>query len=64
MADQDSVTRIVNEAPHSVELSVNAKGKVHASVKVYDNDIKAAADAALETLRYIKSQLGADAAGE
>lgn len=52
------------EAPHSVALTTNAKGKVQVDVKVYDNDPQAAADKALAVLAHVKAQLGAQLAGE
>jgi len=55
--------RNVSVAPHSVELTTNAKGKVQASVKVYDEDPKAAADKAVEVLKHLTAKLGNSAAG-
>lgn len=52
------------EAPHSVTLTTNAKGKVQAEVKVYDADPQAAADKALAVLGHVKAQLGAQMAGD
>lgn len=56
------VQKIETVAPHSVELTTNAKGKVQASVKVYGDSPLAAAEAALATLEHVKERLGADAA--
>ncbi|MCW5891617.1 MAG: hypothetical protein KIT14_13850 [bacterium] len=45
-------------APHSVQLSTNAKGKVQCEVKVYDADPGVAAARALEVLGLLRKQLG------
>lgn len=51
-----------NLAPHSVTLTVNAKGFVQAEVKVYADTAQAAAEAALQTLKDVTEKLGDRAA--
>lgn len=58
------IQKIENVAPHSVELSTNAKGKVQASVKVYGDNAEVCAKEALRVLDLIKQSLGASFAGE
>ena len=52
-----------NLAPHSVTLTTNAKGKVQVEVKAYGGTAIEAADAALATLKHVKTKLGYDLAG-
>lgn len=49
--------------PNSVELAVNAKGGVQPTVKVYHDNPMEAAKLALETLVFVKEQLGSKIAG-
>lgn len=59
----DTTTQLIqNVAPHSVELSTNAKGKVQVAVKVYDVDPMQAAVRAAEVLATLVSTLGDKAA--
>lgn len=48
---------VENVAPHSVQLTTNAKGKIQAEVKVYAENPQSAATQALTTLKFIREQL-------
>jgi len=54
----DTKTLVENLTPNSVELAMNAKGKVQATVKTYHADPKTAADLAIEVLNHVKQKLG------
>lgn len=47
-------------APHVVKLSSTAKGKIQVEIRAVGATPQDAADAALETLTYVKQKLGAD----
>jgi len=44
---EESINKIVTEKPHSVEISVNAKGQYSGKVKVYAETIEKAMELSL-----------------
>lgn len=58
MSENEQIIR--QAAPHSVEVSVNAKGEPSFSIKVYGDAAGVAADEAMAAARKLRDQLAID----
>lgn len=56
---EEQIVKQVAVAPHSIEISKNAKGEVSFVVKVYGDDPEAAAAKALEIAADLRAKLAA-----